>query len=464
MTSMKLETQIKLSKFSPRPYQKPLFKAIENDGVKRAVLVWHRRAGKDLCCLQLMLRQALKRVGSYLYILPTHRQARLVLWEASTNDGVRFLDYIPEELISQKHVADMRITLVNGSQIYFLGSDNPDRLRGTNAVGIVFSEYAFQNDVYPVLRPVLAANDGWCLFISTPNGMNHFYKLYEVAQQYPDWFCDLKTVDDTGIVSQEQIEHDIKRGLMSYDMAQQEYYCSFSIGATGSYYSRYLNQMELNGQVGTVPWEPAFKVHTFWDLGLRDQTCIIFAQLIGKTINIIDTYANDSKGLEHYVSVVLSREYQYGKHFAPHDIMVREFSSGMTRLDKAKQLGIKFQFKTDHRNIRKSSVPNVSIMDGIEAVRTTLPKVWIDDEKCSDLIRAIRDYRREYDTKNKVYKNHPLHDNNSHFADALRYMCLALPQCRESTSAEDIERNYREAMYGDNSNMPSIFRDDLPKY
>lgn len=460
---MKPETRLKLNKFKPRPYQRALFDAIEKKNIKKAVLVWHRRAGKDLCCLQLILWQALQRVGSYLYVLPTYRQARLTLWEASTNDGVPFLDFIPAELIKQKHKQDMCITLVNGSRIYFLGSDNVDRLRGTNAMGIVFSEYAFQNDVYPVLRPVLAANDGWCVFISTPNGMNHFYKLYEVAQKSQDWFCDIETVDDTGVVSQEQIERDINSGLMSQDMAQQEYYCSFTIGATGSYYSKYLNAMELSDQIGNVPHEPSFPVMTAWDLGVRDATCILFFQLIGKTVNIIDSYSNHSKGLEHYVSVIMEKGYTYGKHFAPHDIMVKEFGSGMTRLDKARNLGIKFEIKRD-REMRKSAVPNLSIMDGIEAVRSMLPKIWIDETKCRDLIVAIRDYRREYDHKNKVYKNHPLHDHNSHYADCLRYLCLSVPLCRRGTTPEELDKRYREAVLGNNSNMPSIFRDDLPKY
>ncbi len=462
---MKIETQIKLDKFEPRSYQRPLFDAIENKNIKRAVLVWHRRAGKDVACFNLLIRQALKTVGSYYYILPTYRQARLVLFEGMIMTGQRFMDYIPEELISKINIQEMKISLINGSQIYFLGSDNFDSLRGSNPKGIVFSEYAYQHPAtYPTLRPILVANDGWCIFISTPFSHNHFYKLYEVAKNSPDdWFCDIKTVEDTGVISPELIEKERQEGLMSLDMIEQEYYCSFSTGALGSYYSAYLNTMELNNQIGEVPWEPAFKVFTAWDLGVRDSTVIIFFQIIGKTVNIIDLYENDSKGLEHYVGVVLNKPYQYSKHWAPHDVMVREFGSGMTRLDKAKELGIKFEIRMD-RNVRHSAVPNVSIMDGIESVRSTLPRIWIDQNKCKDLITAIRDYRKEYDSKNKVYKTHPLHDKNSHYADCLRYLCLSLKRCARGTTPEELEQHYREAVMGTNANMPSIFRDDLPPY
>lgn len=435
---MNVETRIILDKFKARPYQKPLFDAIEKQGIKRAVLVWHRRAGKDVACFNLLVRQALKVIGSYYYILPTYRQARLVLFEGMTMEGKKFIDYIPEALIRKINVQEMKVTLINGSQIYFLGSDNYDSLRGSNPKGIVFSEYAYQHPAtYPTLRPILVANDGWCVFISTPFGENHFYKLYEVAKESDEWFCDVKTVEDTDVVSPESIEREEREGLMSRDMIEQEYYCSFSVGAMGSYYARYLNSMEMNNQIGDVPWEPAFPVYTAWDLGVRDATVILFFQIIGKVVHIIDSYANDSHGLEHYVSEVLSKNYTYAKHFAPHDIMVKEFGSGMSRLDKAKELGLKFEVKTDHRNVRSSAVPSMSIMDGIETVRSTLPKIWIDKEKCRTLVSAIRDYRKEYDSKNKVYKASPLHDNNSHWCFTLDTLILTRTGMRRIIDVTD---------------------------
>lgn len=459
-----LKARLKLKTFTPRPYQIPLFDAIENKGIKRAVLVWHRRAGKDVAAFNLLIRMALKKVGSYYYILPTYRQARLILFEGMTMTGKRFLDFIPEELIAKINIQEMKIILVNNSQIHFLGSDNYDSLRGSNAAGIVFSEYAFQHpSTYPTLRPVLVANDGWCVFISTPFGENHFYKLFQVAKESDDWFCDVQTIEDTGVVSVEQVENEEQEGLMSREMIEQEYYCSFTIGATGSYYNRYLNNMELNNQITTVPWEPSFPVYTCWDLGVRDASVILFFQIVGKTINIIDYYENNSMGIEHYVGVVTSKPYMYAKHFAPHDIMVRDFSTGLTRWEKARELGLKFEIRVKD-NVRRSAVPQVSLMDGIEAVRTTLPRIWIDRDKCAKLITAIRDYRREYDAKNKVYKPSPLHDSNSHAADALRYLCLSIPQCRRGTTPEDLQKRYQDAMSGGTSNMPPIFRDDFSRF
>ena len=53
---------------------------------------------------------------------------------------------------------------------------------------------------------------------------------------------------------------------MSEDLIQQEYYTSFEMGVEGSYYAKYLDRMRIKGQIGQVPWESGFKVHTAWDL------------------------------------------------------------------------------------------------------------------------------------------------------------------------------------------------------
>jgi len=209
-----------------------------------------------------------------------------------------------------------------------------------------------------------------------------------------------------------------------------------------------MDKIRLNGQIGCVPWEPGFKVHTAWDLGVRDSTSIIFFQNVGATIRIIDYYEKNKEGLEHYAKVLESKPYVYGRHIAPHDIAVREFGSGMTRLEKARQLGLKFIVAGD-----------ISIVDGIEAVRTTLGKCWFDERNCSQLIKALENYRQEYDQKKKVYKSQPLHDIFSHASDAMRYLAVSLPKTRDSGSPEELEKRYQEAMYGSQGQLPSFFRD-----
>lgn len=449
---MKIETKIKLNRFKPREYQLPILDALEHKGYKKVIAIMPRRAGKDVVAFNYTLRQALRKIGVYYYCFPTFSQARRVIWDSITNEGKKFLDFIPEELIANTNATEMKITLTNGSIIQLVGSDNYDRLMGSNCMGIVYSEYALQDPrAYQLLRPILAVSDGWTLVISTPRGKNHCFELFQIATNSPDWFAYHLTVEDTQHVSLHEIEKDIACGEMSRDMAMQEYWCSFEFGQLGSYYQSYIDKMRINGQIGVVPWEPNFPVHTSWDLGMADNTVIIFFQVIGNVCRIIDIYENHSQGLQWYAKIISQKPYSYGKHIAPHDIAVRELGTGMSRLEQARNLGLKF-----------ITAPNLMIEDGIEAVRNMLGKTWIDEGKCGSLIKSLENYRREYDEKREVYKDQPLHNWASHMADAARYMALSLPKTRDGLSAEALDKRYEEAVYGKNANMPSIFRDDLP--
>lgn len=446
---MNVETQIKLNKFKPRTYQLPLLDALENKGYKRAIAVWPRRAGKDVVAFNLMIRAALKRVGVYYYVFPTYSQAKKCIWDSITNTGEKFIDYIPKELVQSENSQEMKIKIYNGSIIQLVGSDNIDSLVGTNPRGIVFSEYALQNPkAYQFLRPILLANDGWALFESTPRGKNHFYEMYQIAKNSPSWFVSKLTMHDTGHISLAAIEAEKRENFMSDDLIQQEYFTSFDCGIDGSYYGRYIDKIRLNNQVGFVPYEPGFKVNTAWDLGMGDNTSIIFFQCIGTTVRIIDCYERNSEGLEHYIKHLASKPYIYGKHIAPHDIRVRELGTGMSRLEKAHNLGIDFIIADD-----------LSIEDGIEAVRTTLPKCWFDEKNAAPLIRALENYRKEWDERINDYKDKAIHDRFSHFCDAMRYLSVSLPKTSDGISAEELDRRFHEARYGDQSKLPAFFRD-----
>lgn len=451
---MKSETVIQLNKFKPRSYQSPIWDAIENKGFKRVLAILPRRAGKDLTAFNLCIRECLRKPCVIFYIFPTYSQAKKVIWDSITNTGHRILDYIPDEIVESKNSQEMKIRFKNGSLLQLVGSDNFDSLMGTNPQGVVFSEYALQDPrAYQYIRPILTANNGWALFLSTPRGKNHLWELYQIAQSSPQWFCYKLTVEDTNHISLHDIEKERADGLMSEDLIRQEYYTDFTMGVEGAYYAKYIDRMRLKSQIGQVPYELGFKVHTAWDLGVRDSTTIIFFQVVGQTIRVIDCYENSKHGLEHYIAVVNQKGYQYGKHIAPHDIKVREFTSGISRIEKARQLGISF-----------TVAPDLSIEDGIEAVRTTFSKMWMDEKNCAPLIKALENYRQEYDVRHRVYKSQPLHDWTSHFADCARYLCISLPKTRDGLTAEELDKRYNEARYGGNSNLPSIFRDDLPKY
>lgn len=450
---MRAETQVKLNQFKVRPYQCNFGYAFEKEAYRKYLIVWPRRAGKDYTIFNLILRAAIRHPGGYAYCLPTHRQSRLVIWESMTNDGRKFIDCIPEELIKRKSNQEMVIELTNGSVIRLMGSDNFDtNLIGTNMRVIVFSEFALADSrAYKLALPIINANKGQIVVISTPRGHNHFYDLFQIAKNNPkEWYCEKLTIEDTQHIPLEYIKRDVERGEMSEELAKQEYWTDFSLGIAGTYYGVYMDKMRNEERITEVPYEPDFEVHCAFDLGVNNPTAIVFFQVIGSVIHIIDYYQNNSEGLEHYASVLKAKPYTYGKLFVPHDIKVKEFGTGMTRMDKARQLGLEFIV-----------TPMMSIEDGIEAVRSVLPRCWIDNKRCGKLIKALENYRREYDEKRNVYYEKPVHDMYSDACDAARYMALNIKRCGKESSPEELEKRYRQVMYGEGEQVPRFFRDDL---
>lgn len=443
------QAQIHLNRFVPRPYQLPILDAIENKGYKRVIAIMPRRAGKDVTAFNLCIRQCIRKPCVVFYVFPTFAQAKRVIWNSVTNDGERILDYIPQDLVESMNSQEMSIRFKNGSLLQLVGSDNYDGLMGTNPQGVVFSEYALQDPrAYQFIRPILAANAGWALFISTPRGKNHLYELYQIALSNPqEWYALKLTLDDTQHIPQREIERERAEGVMSEDLIQQEYYTSFTMGVEGAYYSKYLDKMRVENRIREVPWDTGNKVHCVFDIGVRDQTAIIFYQSYKDIIRIIDCYENSKEGLEHYINIIKNKPYTYGKYIAPHDIRVKEWGSGMTRWDKAKSLGITFTI-----------ADNISIVDGIETVRSKLGLMYIDQAKCAPLIKALENYRQEFDAKNRVYKTVPLHNFASHYADAMRYLCVSLSKVRDYTDSKELDKRFHEAVMGEESNIPDIFR------
>jgi phage terminase large subunit len=405
--------------WEPRGYQLPMWKFLERGG-KRAVAIWHRRAGKDATSLNFTVVQAVQRPGLYWHLLPTYNQGRKIVWDGRTKEGRPFLDAWPKDLITGINSTDMKLELSNGSIWQVVGTDNVDRLVGANPIGCVFSEYSLQDPrAWDYIRPILAENGGWAIFIYTPRGRNHGYALYNMARNNPNWHCELLGIDDTKVLTEAIIEEERKAG-MPEEMIQQEFYCSFDAGLVGAYYSNQMSYLLQEKRLTKVPYEPRLEVHTAWDIGVGDSTAVGFVQVHGEEIRMIDYYENSGEGMLHYIKVLRDKPYLYGKHFGPPDLEVREFTSGKSRKDVAAQFGLKFTI-----------VPKLAVEEGIEMVRNMLPKTYWDEEKCSRWIEALRQYKKEWDDKRRVFSSNPVHDWTSHPADMTRYLAVGLNPKRQ---------------------------------
>ena len=393
--------------YKPRRLQKFLHNQILKHRFN--VIIAHRRSGKTVLCINHLIRAALTNPQPnprYAFIAPTFKQGKSTAWDYIKNYS-RNIPYI------KFNESELRCDFPNGARITILGAENDQALRGIFLDGCVFDE---TQNISPVLfpeiiRPSLADRKGWCIFIGTPKGQNYFYKLHKQALEEEDWWTGTYKASQTKVLDDKELS--AAQRVMSKDLYEQEFECSFQAAITGSYYGKIIEELEKSNRITEVPYDENLKTETWWDLGLKDSTAIWFVQRLQSQLRIIDYYENSGEGLDFYADVLDSKPYKYDRHIAPHDIKVRELGAyGKSRLETALELGISFDI-----------APKLSIEDGIEMVRKTLPQCYFDKNKTYQGTEALKAYQKKWDERNQCFKNRPTHNFASHPSDAFRTGC-----------------------------------------
>lgn len=410
------------------PYTPRTWAAALHNAVKRfIVLVIHRRGGKTTAALNHIQRDALRASPEkrevYAYFAPYLKQAKRIAWGILKDisrpiPGVRYNE------------TELRVIYPNGSEVWIMGADNPDAIRGFGLYGVVLDEYAQISPLLftEIITKCVADTGGYILILGTPKGKNHFYRIKEVAGGDKDWVlieCDIdQSLKNESGVTIENLRRAladdrklVSQGLMTQEELEQEWYNSFDAAIKGAVYITEIRKAKQEKRIGNVPWDPEVPVYTVWDLGIGDAMAIGFYQAVGKEVRMVDYYESTGHGFPHYIKMLKDKPYIYGGHFAPPDIKVREMATGKTRLDAAKGLGIEFEI-----------VPRVSIDDGIDKARALWHRLWVDKTKCELFIDLISSYHREYDEDRNVLRANPVHDYTSHAADQLRYAALVVDQ------------------------------------
>jgi phage terminase large subunit len=411
--------------YKPRPLQREVHKSLKRFNV----LVCHRRFGKSVLAINELILHAVNNPNHKLaYIAPTYRQGKAIAWD--------YLKQYTKPLMyfgGDKNETELRIDLWNGSKIQIYGADNNDSLRGLGFHGVIMDEYAIMapRTWTEIVRPAISDTLGWVIFIGTPMGHNQFWEVYDYALRgHKDWFGKLYRASETGVIPDDELKQ--AASIMTEEQYNQEFECSFTAAVSGSYYGKLMTKADNENRIGSVPLDSNVGVETWWDLGIGDSTAIWFAQRVGEEVHLIDYYENSGESLMHYADVLEDKGYAYSRHIAPHDIQARELGTGKSRLEVSQELGIMFEV-----------APRLEVDHGIESVRNALPYCWFDREKCKLGIDALRQYRKQWDEKNQVFKSKPLHDWCSHSADAFRYGCVHDPiDVSDWTSPIKIDTKY----------------------
>ena len=410
--------------YIPRPLQ-----AVIHANLKRFnVLVCHRRFGKTLLVINEMINKGImnqKHNPQYAYCAPTYKQAKMIAWEYITD----FTSEIPGVKVNKSELSVEILRegkkcprtgewLKKPDKIKFmlLGADNPDSLRGIYLDGAILDEYAQCDPIIwgEILRPALADRKGWAIFIGTPKGQNHFYRRLVKAESQPEnWFTAVYKASETGVLDQDELNDMMSD--MEPEEIEQELECSFHAAVRGSYYGDKLREIDELGQITDVFYNPKYPVDTHWDLGIGDSTAIIFRQKINGVWNYIDYIEANGKGLEWYIKELDKLPYHYGRQVWPHDGKNKDFVTGQTRLEVAREMKPEWEWEV---------MTKQSVDDGIQAVRRRLNISRFDKRKCARLIDCLKNYQREWDSKLMLFKKSPKHDWASHGSDAFRYDSL----------------------------------------
>lgn len=403
-------------------HQMPVWAAMQN-GAKRALLLWHRRAGKDSFSINFLATRAMQTPGVYWHMLPSAVQGRKVIWNGVDRQGRNVIDQaIPKEIRRKKRDDEMFIELINGSVIQVTGSDNYDSLVGANPVGVVFSEYAIANPrAWDYIRPMLLENGGFAIFISTPRGHNHFFSLYDRVKDDPHWFVDERDItrtfreDGSPIITPEMLEQERAEG-MDESLLQQEYFVSWEGGLQGAYFTEEVRDIRAN-RLNFYANDPRKFAMTAWDIGVRDKTAIgVFMAHpeTGQPI-LMDAYEDRNKGLPYYIRHVRNLPYTFHYHFGPHDLKKTEFTNNTQVVDTAADLGINFEV-----------LPRSDLASGIDNLRSFLRILHVNDTPGTrHVLDMLASYRRVFDDKNGIFSDKPLHDFASDSTDMMRYAAQA---------------------------------------
>jgi hypothetical protein len=287
---------------------------------------------------------------------------------------------------------------------------------------------------------MLEESKGVAAFITTPRGNNHAKAMFDMAKAHPRWFAELSNVEQTGALTQEQLDEALAeyQALYGLDFGrayfEQEYLCSFSGAMVGAYFGAEVARAEREGRMLPVPIDHSLPVHTVWDLGKAVNNPIWCFQVVDGWLRIVDFYIPEEDDLEAWVAWLNEQGYR-GTDYVPHDIVATEWGARHGRLERLVALGRK-----------PWRISKVSVADGLQAGRTAIngarnksggytsrPCIFHQSENADDErsvrvahgLDGLKAYRREWDDEFKTFRANPVKDWAEHIGSAWRYLGLA---------------------------------------
>lgn len=389
--------------YRPHPKQRE----VHTDPSRFKVLNWGRRTGKSTLAIHETFKRAIQKKGRYWIVSPTYKQSKNIYWRSLINQ-------LPLDDI-KRNETELIMTLPNSSLIELKGADQPDSLRGAGIEGVILDEYAFMKpDVWEeIIRPMLLDSKGWAIFISTPNGFNHFYDIAEEAKLKPNWSYYHATTYDNPYIDEEEL--DGERAHTDPDTFAQEYLGEFK-KVKGLVYPSFDRDIHVVSN-DLVPTEGTR--YAGIDFGYTNPTAALLA--------IVD-YDNNWYIYDEVYERGLTTQ-QATDTIKRH--MKDDYFTGIVG-DSAAAQEIA-NYATYGINVIPVNKTSDSIRTGIRLIQDRLaiqgngkPKLFVASN-CKSLISEFETYRYPEEKEDKNVPEEPIKEND-HAMDALRYMFIQYSQ------------------------------------
>lgn len=416
-------------------YTNSFYPVIRSD--KRIVVAWGGRAsGKTWGFCQLLLIEGIKRPIRCVCVRETMASMDDSVYQELC-DAIHRLNLENFYTIESKKIRGnhswprdpLNPKAPQYSEFIFKGiRDDPYQIKGLAGITHTFCDEAanISEQSWDLLEPTIFRNRGCKMYIS-------FNPEKEDSYTWQHWV--IKPPIDVDVVKMNYVDNqwlepELLSAIEHLKTANPKKYRHIYLGEPikhleGVVYEQELLDAEAEGRIADVKYQPGYPVEAFWDLGTGNAMAVWLAQKVGQKFHIINYIEHIGKTFD-YVMGQLTNCLPYGvdKYWLPHDGKSRHHLSEFTAEQQARNKG---------KSV--TVLPRLGISEGIDAVRTLFPLMYFDQKRCEHGLKMLSSYH--YNTKPSIvngklkFSDHPVHDETSNCADALRYLALSLKTPKE---------------------------------
>jgi len=385
-------------------------------------------------------------------------------YENTTTESVKqaLVAVIHEKNLPGWTIQDKKLRYANGSEIFFKGlrtSENKgaidaQRIKGLEDVDIVWIEEAqtVSAEMLDVLIPTIRKERSMIIFSANRLSVHDPYRKRIVepligqdnlpdSKPFDDGRTFIQHINSTDIESylpKEVIEERDRFKVLDPEMYRHVWLGEPLTEANGGIFSKQLAEARNQGRIGKYPYRSDHEVYAAFDLGVSDSTAIWLYQIVEGSVHFIKYIEDFGRPIANYFMDLKDLGYRYGEIYLPHDAEARSNRAGSidqveatTLLEDLQKMLPEFRFKVLPRN---------QGYRGIDMARGMFSTFYFDSEGCELGLQRLSGYRYDYSVKNKIWSQHPKHDENSHGADAFQYAVMAV---KDYQSQSEVEVNLR---------------------